>query len=122
MYSVLIVDDELGFAEMAAELLMMLGYTVTTANNGTVALASLAESVPDVILLDVMMPEMSGPELLQALKANEATRNIPVIMMSAAGRAVLPDELVPTIEAFLQKPFSFDELRTSLRAALPPQP
>lgn len=119
MYSVLIVDDEYGLAEMASELLEMAGYNVAMAINGKLALAVLDQMRPDVILLDVMMPIMSGEELLKHLKADDSMRDIPVVMMSAAGREWLSDELRPLIAGFLQKPFSYDELRAALRAALP---
>jgi CheY-like chemotaxis protein len=119
MYSVLIVDDEYGLAEMAGELLTMAGFTVATAINGRLALAMLGSMRPDVILLDVMMPIMSGAELLRVLKSDVAHRDIPVVMMSAAGRDTVPEDLLPSIAAFLQKPFTYDELLTALRVTLP---
>jgi CheY-like chemotaxis protein len=119
MPSVLIVDDEFGLAEMASDLLTMVGYTVATAINGKLALAMVEQVRPDVILLDVMMPIMSGPELLAELKANDGTRDIPIIMMSAAGREFLPEEVLPAIAGYLQKPFTYDELVTALRKSLP---
>jgi DNA-binding response OmpR family regulator len=122
MYSVLIVDDEYGLAEMAGELLAMAGFTVATAINGRLALATLNSMRPDVILLDVMMPIMSGAEVLRALRADQSHRDIPVIMMSAAGRENVPEDLLPSIAAFLQKPFTYDELLTALRATLPMPP
>ena len=122
MYSVLIVDDEYGLAEMAGELLAMAGFTVATAINGRLALATLNSMRPDVILLDVMMPIMSGAEVLRALRADQSHRDIPVIMMSAAGRENVPEDLLPSIAAFLQKPFTYDELLNALRATLPMPP
>lgn len=119
MYAILIVDDEFGLAEMAGELLSSFGYSVTTAINGKLALASLNQVRPDVILLDVMMPIMSGPEVLRTLKADENYRDIPVIMMSAADRHLITEELTPHIAGFLQKPFAFDELMKMLRSVLP---
>ena len=121
MLSVLIVDDEFGLAEMAGELLAMQGYHVVTAINGRLALATLHHTRPDVILLDVMMPVMSGPELVRALEANPEYRDIPIIMMSAAGPGALPDGIRPLIAGFLQKPFSYDELTAALEAALAPR-
>jgi DNA-binding response OmpR family regulator len=118
MVSVLIVDDEYGLAEMAGELLTMAGFTVATAINGRLALATLNSMRPDVILLDVMMPIMSGAEVLRALKSDDNHRDIPVVMMSAAGHENLPADLLPSIAAFLQKPFTYDELLTALRTTL----
>ena len=118
MQSVLIVDDEFGLAEMASELLVMAGYRVAMAINGKLALASLNQMRPDVILLDVMMPIMSGPEMLAALKADENFRDIPVIMMSAAGRSVLDEFARANIAGFLHKPFTYDQLMAALAAVL----
>ena len=119
MIRVLIVDDEFGLAEMAGERLTMLGYSVTTAINGRLGLATLDHARPDVILLDMMMPVMSGPDVVRALKANPELRDIPIIMMSAAGREAVPDDILPQTAGFLHKPFSFDELTAALAAALP---
>lgn len=118
MPAVLIVDDEYGLAEMTAELLAMQGYTVATAINGKLALESLCEMRPDVILVDVMMPIMSGDEMVRHLKRDPALRDIPIIMMSAAGREGLDAELQRLIGSFLHKPFTFDELMAALRRAL----
>jgi CheY-like chemotaxis protein len=118
MIRVLIVDDEFGLAEMAGELLTMLGYSVTTAINGRLGLASLEHFHPDVILLDMMMPVMSGPEVVRALKASADHKDIPIIGMSAAGRDALPADIVPLTVGFLQKPFAFDVLTAALSAAL----
>lgn len=120
MPSILIVDDEFGIAEMSADLLSSLGYSVETAINGQLALAAVEQAPPDLILLDVMMPIISGLEVLAALKADERHRDLPVILMSAAGPDVVPEELRPLIADFLAKPFTFDELKTAVRAALPP--
>ncbi len=122
MLSILIVDDEFGLAETAGELLAMQGYSVVTAINGRLALATLNQRRPDIILLDVMMPVMSGPEVVRVLKANVEYRDIPIVMMSAAGPRALPDDILPLIAGFLQKPFSFDELTAALEAALASRP
>ncbi|HEY5947916.1 MAG TPA: response regulator [Kofleriaceae bacterium] len=115
MGAVLIVDDEYGLAEMASELLTVVGFTVATAVNGRLALATLGQMRPDLILLDVMMPIMSGPDTLRMLKDDESLRDIPVIMMSAAGREALPEDITPLVAGFLQKPFTFDELLVAVR-------
>lgn len=114
MRRILIVDDEYGLAEMAAELLAMKGHTVATAINGKLALESLSQMRPDVILVDLMMPIMSGDEMVRQLKRTPAFCDIPVIMMSAAGFEGLDADLHPLIGGFLQKPFTFDELMAEL--------
>jgi CheY-like chemotaxis protein len=119
MWAVMIVDDEYGLAEMTAELLTMRGHKVVTAINGKLALAALDQLRPDVIVVDVMMPIMSGDEMVRQLKRDPALRDIPVIMMSAAGFETLDSDLLPLIKGFLQKPFTFDELMAELQRALP---
>jgi CheY-like chemotaxis protein len=115
MQTILIVDDEFGLAETVGDVLETMGYAVMTAVNGKLALASLRETRPDAILLDVMMPVMSGPEMLAALRTSEDYRNIPVIMMSAAAPEATLRELRPAITAFLQKPFTFEQLMAALQ-------
>lgn len=114
MQTILIVDDEFGLAETVGDVLTTMGYTVTTAVNGKLALALVRETRPDVILLDTMMPVMSGPEMLAALRADDAYRDIPVILMSAATPEATLKELRPAIADFLQKPFTFDQLMAAL--------
>lgn len=119
MDSVLIVDDELGLAEMAAELLSMAGFNVATAINGRIALATIEQMHPDLVLLDVMMPIMSGADVLEAMHASDEMRDIPVIMMSAAGREAVPEHVMALIAGFLTKPFTYDELMTAVKRVLP---
>jgi CheY-like chemotaxis protein len=119
MWAVLIVDDEYGLAEMTAELLAMRGHKVATAINGKLALASIDQLRPDVIVVDLMMPIMSGDEMVRQVKRDPALRDIPIIMMSAAGFEGLDADLRPLIKGFLQKPFTFDELMAQLQRVLP---
>jgi CheY-like chemotaxis protein len=118
MSVVLIVDDEYGLAEMAGELLAMTGYTVMTAMNGKLALACVNQVRPDIILLDVMMPIMSGPEMLRVLRGDRLYRDIPVVMMSAAGRESIDPGTSAMIAGFLQKPFTYEELMTAVTRSL----
>ncbi len=112
--TVLIVDDNAPSRKIAAALLDIEGYRVTEAGNGPTALAQVAENPPDIILLDVSMPGMDGFEVCRRLKADEDTRLIPVVFVTALDdrRAKLMG-----IEAggddFLTKPF--DQLQLSAR-------
>lgn len=113
MTSILIVDDE---ADILLALEMILadeGFQVRTARNGKEALERLAERRPDVILLDVMMPVMSGPDTIRHMKADPEYRNIPIVLMSA----VLPRfkrEDFPW-DAFLRKPFEISDILVTLQ-------
>ena len=81
--AILIVDDDLQNRRLLALLLRPEGYSTSSAGSGKEALASISASAPDLILLDIMMPGMSGYEVCLALKANPATRDIPVIFVTA---------------------------------------
>jgi CheY-like chemotaxis protein len=81
--SILLVDDS-KFLRRANELaLIKAGYTVLSAGDGEEGLRVAREKMPDLIVLDMMLPKLSGPQLLEALKSNAATQNIPVIVLSS---------------------------------------
>ena len=80
---VLVVDDNLDSTMILRSILEGHGFAVAVAHSGAEALAQLEREVPDAILLDVMMPEMSGFEVLKRVKSAHATSNIPVIMVTA---------------------------------------
>ncbi len=81
--SILIVDDTTANLRLLAELLTRAGYRVRSAINGTLALSGAIAQPPDLILLDIMMPDLSGYEVCQHLKNNQRTRDVPVIFLSA---------------------------------------
>jgi DNA-binding response OmpR family regulator len=81
--TILVVDDNSDSLMILRSLLEVQGFTVRAAASGAEALAQLARERPDVILLDVMMPEMSGFEVLERIKTTHATANVPVIMVTA---------------------------------------
>ncbi len=85
---ILVVDDEVYIVHILDFSLGMEGYEVVTALNGEEALAKAAEHKPDLVVLDIMMPKMDGYETCRRLKGDDATRNIPVILLSAKGRNV----------------------------------
>lgn len=80
---ILVVDDEEHVVAAIATNLQLEGYEVIPAYNGMEALEFVREEKPDLVVLDVMMPEMSGWEVLQSLKTDPATENLPVIMLTA---------------------------------------
>jgi two-component system response regulator MtrA len=111
---VLIVDDEVDIAEMIGALLEAEHYEVEYAANGREGLEAVARVRPDVILTDVMMPVMSGPEMLTELRRHGSS-DIPVVIMSAADVHRLARSFgVP----YLQKPFHIEELLKEIQAQL----
>jgi two-component system alkaline phosphatase synthesis response regulator PhoP len=108
---ILTCDDEKHIVRLIQVNLERQGYEVITAYNGAECLERVAEDRPDLIVLDVMMPEMSGFEVLDKLKSNPDTATIPVIMLTA--RAQDSDVLrgwQSGVECYLTKPFNPMEL------------
>jgi signal transduction histidine kinase/CheY-like chemotaxis protein len=116
--TVLIVDDN---ADMRTYLTRLLApvWRVRTSANGEEALAGIAEQRPDVVLTDVMMPRIDGFELLRRLRADEATRQIPVIMLTArAGQEAAVEGFAAGVDDYLAKPFQAAELIARVRVAI----
>jgi CheY-like chemotaxis protein len=114
MRTVLLVDDEFAIVDVLAVLLEDEGFRVVTAANGLEALARAAESPPDVIVLDVMMPVMDGIAFLAALDQT-VQRDVPVVVVSATYPARL---ITGPRRVFLAKPFLFDKLIATIRKLL----
>lgn len=81
--NILIVEDEESLMKLESILLTSRGYKVTGAPDGKAALDCVANTKPDLVLLDIMLPEIDGFEVCRQIKNNEATRHIPVIMLTA---------------------------------------
>jgi two-component system cell cycle response regulator len=114
--TILIVDDEPTGRQLLEDLLMPQGYDLVFACNGAEALAKAAEAPPDLILLDVMMPDMDGFEVCRRLRANPALAEVAVIMLTALDDR---DSRLCGLEAgaddFLTRPIDRAELRTRVR-------
>src|SRR5262245_58497401 len=80
---VLIVDDEFSILDLLTVVLRGMDYSVDTASNGLEALKKLGAYVPDLIILDINMPKMNGWEVLRAIRAQERTRTVPVVMCTS---------------------------------------
>jgi two-component system, sensor histidine kinase and response regulator len=117
MWTVLVVDDEYDIVEVVGRVLSSRGYEVDAAINGKLALAALQLRRPDVILLDVTMPVMTGIQLLRTIKSTATLRDIPVLMMSAVGDDVLSTADASLTAGYLRKPFTLDELMAALAGA-----
>ncbi|HEX7448473.1 MAG TPA: response regulator [Pirellulales bacterium] len=112
---ILLVEDHPEVAQAQARLLDAIGYDVMMAHDGFAALAMARADQPDVILLDIGLPGLDGYEVAEALKADEATRSIRLIALTAYGT---PDDLRRSrelgFEAHLVKPTTLDQLRRAL--------
>jgi class 3 adenylate cyclase len=115
--TILVADDNPDNVELVREVLEAAGYTVVTAHDGDEALLKVAETNPDLIILDVMMPGKDGFEVCRRLKKWEQTRNIPVLMLTALQEVA---DKVRGIESgadeFLTKPVDMVELQTRVKA------
>ena len=110
---ILAVDDEKHIVRLVQINLEKVGYTVSIASNGREALESVASNRPDLIVMDVMMPEMDGFAALQKLKDNPDTQNIPVIMLTAKAQdADVFKGWQSGADLYLTKPFNPSELIT----------
>ena len=121
---VLIVDDDADNREVLELVLAWEGFLISGAASGAEALAMVVAQRPDLILLDVMMPVMTGYEVLAKIKADPATRDIPVMMVTALSDAKAKTlALTAGAEDFLSKPLDRDEVvrrvRTLLRKTFP---
>ena len=116
---ILIVDDERDLLELLQFNLTKAGYEVSTAASGRLALESISQRTPDLILLDIMLPELSGTEVAGRVRANPATAHIPIIMLTAKGEDI--DQIVGlTVGAddYVTKPFSNKVLLARIEAVL----
>jgi len=117
--TILVVDDEPANIFLLEGLLSELGYQVHTAMSGQEALQVLEKHLPDAILLDVMMPEMSGMEVLEVLQQKDETREIPILMVTAkAGPEDVEEALKKGAQDYIKKPINEIELLARLRTAL----
>ncbi len=117
----LVVDDDAFVLSAMAELLSEEGYDVHTSSNGFSALRQVAEYRPVVILLDVVLPERSGADVLAELRGDPATRDIAIVLVTANPHC-LTEAQIAEADAVVVKPFDVDELlqtvnRAVLRAA-----
>lgn len=119
MSTVLIVDDSSTLREMIAGLLLKAGLTVLEAKDGVEAQAMIQASPPDLVVLDIVMPNMNGYELCRWIKNNATTQSIPVIICSSKGEEF--DRywgMKQGADAYITKPFRPDDMISTVRQLL----
>jgi two-component system alkaline phosphatase synthesis response regulator PhoP len=119
MAKILIADDERDIRDLVAFTLKIAGHEVITTTNGEEAYETAIQIIPDLILLDVRMPRMTGYEACERIKANPDTQNIPVVFLSAKGQE---NEVMTGISVgasdYILKPFSLDQLTSKVKSIL----
>ncbi|GHH40157.1 SpoIIE family protein phosphatase [Lentzea cavernae] len=115
--TVLVADDNADMREYLSRLLLRAGYDVRTVNDGLAALATARAQPPDLVVSDVMMPRMDGLSLVAALRADQRTRSVPVLLLSArAGQEASGEGLRAGADDYLVKPFAAADLLARVRA------
>ena len=116
---VLIVEDEKALAEILEYNFKKQGYAVDTASDGEIALDKIIFKAPDLIILDWMLPKLSGIELCRKVRSNKKIKNIPIIMLTARGEE---EDRLKGLEMgaddYVTKPFSINELLARVKAVL----
>ncbi len=111
MAKILVAEDEKDIRDLLSFTLQFAGHTVITVTNGEEAWQAAANIMPDMILMDVRMPRMTGYEACQRIKADPQTAHIPVVFLSAKGQeAEIQQGLQAGASEYLLKPFAPDEL------------
>jgi len=119
--NILVVDDNLLNLELAVDLLELELYNVSTAETGEMAIVEAHKGMPDLILMDMRMPGMSGLEALLELRKSDLTRDIPIVVLTASVMAGEQERLLEAgFDGFMQKPISVtsfaDEVRSFLKS------
>jgi DNA-binding response OmpR family regulator len=116
---ILVADDDPDILELVAFRLERAGYEIVRASDGEEALQRVSERAPDLAVLDVMMPKLTGYEVTQRIRADEATSAIPVILLTArVQEADVERGFEAGADDYLKKPFSPQELRARVQAIL----
>lgn len=119
MAKILIAEDERDIRDLVAFTLRFAGHEVVAASNGEEAVQMAPQANPDLILMDVRMPRMTGYEACRAIKANPSLKDIPVVFLSAKGQeSEIQTGLQVGAEEYLLKPFAPDQLTDRVKAIL----
>lgn len=117
--TVIVIEDEPEAAELFSEMMRVSGFRVVKLSTSTPAIETIRKEKPDVVILDVMMPDVSGLEVLRYMRREPALKNIPVVIVSAKG---MPADIRTAMDAgaslYLTKPVGFLELKQAVEDAL----
>src|SRR6185295_1333779 len=119
MERVLIVDDDPDIVRLVSYNLSQAGFETVTANTGRLALESIQDRPPDLIILDLMLPDVDGIEVCRTLRSNEASRQIPIVMLTARSEEI--DRVIGFelgADDYVMKPFSPRELVLRIKSIL----
>ncbi len=112
---ILVVDDDPVIRMLVSQCLEALGHTVSTAENAAGCRAALGAELPDILVLDCIMPDQTGPELLHSLRQEERTSKLPVLMLSAnSEREAQSQGMQAEANGYLQKPFQMKDIIAAL--------
>jgi two-component system, chemotaxis family, response regulator PixH len=117
MTRILVVEDTVSERELICNYLTESGYVVISAGNGQEALQKIKEQIPDVVLTDLVMPDMSGLELCRSLKKNPLTQNLPIIACTTKSQEL--DKLwgmKQGINVYLTKPFTKEDILRAVKS------
>ena len=117
---ILCIEDDPEMIDLIRLILGRRGFKVSGAAGGTAGIKAVREQLPDLVLLDLMMPDMDGWEVYQQMKAEESTRNIPVIVVTAKAQSI--DKVlglhIAKVDDYISKPFSPQELMNSVEKVI----
>jgi len=114
MAKILIVDDEHLTVEMLSTFLQLIGHQTISALSGRQTWDRLAYESPDLVLLDIMLPDDNGLEICRKLRAQESTRSLPIIMISAYSPPMTREAEEAGATGYLSKPIKLDTLKTAI--------
>jgi CheY-like chemotaxis protein len=121
MAHILVVEDETSLRELLAEILALDGHTVSTAEDGRAALQQLRRTRPEVILLDLLLPDTDGWTFARQCQTDPVGRDIPILVVSVVNPQTVRRQLAGTsVRGVIEKPFNFEQLLALVDATIRP--
>ena len=112
---IMIVDDETDLLKVTCYRIEKSGYDVCSASDGKMALEVIAKECPDLVLLDIRLPELNGPEVCVWIKKDEKLKHIPVVLFTASTQNIEEKAAACGAEDYITKPFSSEELLEKIK-------